>query len=1011
MNKLDELKVYLSSQDHIEFLFITETHLSKDILDAELQISGYSFIRRDRNYDIKDESSDTISLGGGSIIYYKNYINISVFECFDKAPDSIAISVLTSGGKICLACIYRSPSLSSKQNDNLLQCMDKICHEDNEFETVMIGDFNLPNVSWENGMVKAPIGTNNKVLTNQEKYVNLFNDKGMSWYFTDAITRRRIVNDTLQESLLDQVLFSNDALVSDVQLLAPLGKSDHISFVTELSVNLVNAEKDCEEIQYRNSWNKVKASDLCNYSKENIDWNYSCSDLSIEEMWDELLGKLNLVESVVPKIPLTGGSRPVKLPWSTSSLKRMRKNKEKAWKQFDMAPTHEQLDYALTKQRLYEEEEFRLKLGYERKITSILKISCKPFYSYLRNKRKLKTSVPFLSRGDGTRTQSASESAEVQANAFSSVFVNEPLGPLPKLQECNSESSQAVLDEIFFSPDDVKRELISLNVFKSFGPDNIHPKLLKSLASDNSFVEAVTQLFIKCSEAGTMPSIWKEASVIALFKSGKKTDPLNYRPVSLTCIICKVYEQLIRTQIVGFLEDKITDYQHGFVNGKSCLSNLLETFDSIFNILEEGAPVDILYFDFSKAFDRVPHYRLMSKLENIGIRGQVLDIIRDFLTNRTLKVSVNGECSEIKRVLSGVPQGSVLGPLLFVLFINDLPDNIKSNIKLFADDLKLIGNANCHEDILEDLKELEYWEQLWLLKFNVDKCKVVHVKHNDNPHHDYFLDGLKLKESEQERDLGVLTSDTLLWNDQIKSCIAKANKMISWIVRNLVLRERNVMLSVYKMLIRPHLEYCVQLWNPVPEHGSWSLILELEGVQRRFTRLIDEIGTLPYSERLASLNLTTLAERRIRGDLIEVFKALNGFSSLGSIFNISRSGLKLISGEVKRTSSAKVKTLHKHFLTERVVMIWNMLPFEVKSSLTVKDFKINLEHFKKTNMENVGRESNAYFWKVSETVLSKIEGKSYLDNKTRHNEYLSTNPFAARKLFINMRGYNSTMGC
>ena len=196
------------------------------------------------------------------------------------------------------------------------------------------------------------------------------------------------------------------------------------------------------------------------------------------------------------------------------------------------------------------------------------------------------------------------------------------------------------------------------------------------------------------------------------FKSGKKTDPLNYRPVSLTCIICKVYEQLIRTQIVGFLEDKITDYQHGFVNGKSCLSNLLETFDSIFNILEEGAPVDILYFDFSKAFDRVPHYRLMSKLENIGIRGQVLDIIRDFLTNRTLKVSVNGECSEIKRVLSGVPQGSVFGPLLFVLFINDLPDNIKSNIKLFADDLKLIGNANCHEDILEDLKELEYWEQL-----------------------------------------------------------------------------------------------------------------------------------------------------------------------------------------------------------------------------------------------------------------------------------------------------------
>ena len=1010
MNKLEELKIYLSTQNNIEFLFITETHLCKDILDAELQISGYSFVRRDRNYDIKNDTSDIVSLGGGSIIYYKNYINISVFECFDKAPDSIAVSVLTSGGNVCLACIYRSPSLSNGQNDNLLNCIEKICHEDNDFETVMIGDFNLPNVSWENGTVKAPLDSNNKVLINQERYMNLFNDKGMTWYFTDEITRRSLVKHTLQESLLDQVLYSNDALVSDVQLLAPLGKSDHISFVTELCIKLANDEDECKQIQYKTSWNKIKPSDLSSFSKENIDWNYSCGDLGIEEMGDELLGKLNQVESVVPKIPFTGDSRPVKLPWSTSSLKRMKKNKEKAWKEFDISPTHEQLDYALTRQRLYEEEEHRLKLGYERKITSILKISCKPFYAYLRNKRKLKTSVPFLSKGDGTRTQCASESAEVLANAFSSVFVNEPLGPLPKLQAYNVKSSQAVLDEIFFSTEDVKRELSSLNIFKSCGPDNVHPKLLKSLASDNNFVEAVTQLFIKCSETGTMPAIWKEASVVALFKSGKKTDPLNYRPVSLTCIICKVYEQLIRTQIVGFLEDKITIHQHGFVNGKSCLTNLLETFDSIFSILEEGAPVDILYFDFSKAFDRVPHYRLLSKLENMGIRGQVLEIIRDFLSNRTLKVGVNGEYSEMKKVLSGVPQGSVLGPLLFVLFINDLPESVKSSIKLFADDLKLIGNANCRENILGDLKELEYWEKLWLLSFNVDKCKVLHVQHNDNPNHDYYLNGLKLKESNQEKDLGVLTSDTLLWNAQIKSCIAKANKMISWIVRNLMLREKNVMLSVYKMLIRPHLEYCVQLWNPVPEHGSWSLILELEGVQRRFTRLIDEIGTLPYSERLDILNLTTLAERRIRGDLIEVFKALNGFSSLNSIFNISRSGLNLISGEVKKTSSTKVKTLHKHFLTERIVMIWNMLPVEVKSSMSVNDFKINLEHFKKTNMENVGCESSAYYWNVSKTVLSKIEGKSYLANKTRHNEYLSTNPIAARKLCINMRGFSSSMG-
>ena len=164
--------------------------------------------------------------------------------------------------------------------------------------------------------------------------------------------------------------------------------------------------------------------------------------------------------------------------------------------------------------------------------------------------------------------------------------------------------------------------------------------------------------------------------------------------MSLTCILCKVYEQLVRAHVVKFLESKISVHQHGFVKKKSCLSNLLEAFDSILDILQEGDPVDILYFDFSKAFDTVPHYRLLCKLENIGIKGNVLDVIRDFLMDRTMHVTVEGKSSKIKHVTSGVPQGSVLGPLLFVLYINDLPDNIKNTVKLFADDLKLIGNVS-----------------------------------------------------------------------------------------------------------------------------------------------------------------------------------------------------------------------------------------------------------------------------------------------------------------------------
>ena len=297
----------------------------------------------------------------------------------------------------------------------------------------------------------------------------------------------------------------------------------------------------------------------------------------------------------------------------------------------------------------------------------------------------------------------------------------------------------------------------------------------------------------------------------AIYKSGSKKVPLNYRPVSLTCVICKVFEKLIRHSLVEFLDSKISKHQHSFVDGKSCLTNLLETFECIIDILESGAPVDLLYFDFTKAFDRVPHYRLLTKLENLGIKGKLLNVIKDFLSNRTFRVSVGGKFSSFFDILSGIPQGSVLGPILFIIYVNDLPDCVQSSIKLFADDLKLICNALDKVTVDKDLKSLENWESIWLLNFNLDKCKVLHTSVNVNPNNEYTLDGELMKISVQEKDLGILISDTLLCTDQINASISKANKLISWITRNIISRDRNVMLPIYKTLIRPHLELCVQL--------------------------------------------------------------------------------------------------------------------------------------------------------------------------------------------------------
>jgi len=994
-NKIDELKCILSVYKSIHVICITETHFNSDILDAEIFIEGFSMFRKDRDFKI-DNSTSNISGGGGSIIYIKNSCNASLVSSFLKAPDSLAINVNTSGGLISICCIYRSTSLNLEQNNMLLSCIKNISSEKNVFETIIIGDFNLPNVSWETGSVNSGISSKNQVLMIQQKYIDLFNDSGLTWYFTHETTRRRLVKDTLQESLLDQVLYTNDALVNGCKIVSPLGKSDHVGILVELVVS-PNTNKSPKQKILKPIWGKISSEELFNFSMNNIDWDYSCTN-NVQDMWVELHSKLESVAAAVPAASVYLDNRPVKLPWSTTSLKRMRKNKDKAWAEFDINPSDINFSCANSKQRIFEVAEIKAKVNYEKKITSNLKQNCKSFYSYLRNKRQVKSSVVSLDRGDGTRTDSSSESAEVLASAFSSVFVREPPGPLPQNESYNKE----VINDMEISSSDIKKQLLKLNVFKSSGPDGVHPKLLKSLAYDEKFVEAVTKLFVKCSETGVLPDIWKTASVVALFKKGVKSDPLNYRPVSLTCILCKVYEKLVRAHLLTFLEERISKHQHGFVKGKSCLSNLLETFDNILDILDEGAPVDLLYFDFSKAFDTVPHFRLLSKLEGFGVKGKVLDVIKDFLTDRTMRVCVEGQWSEVKHVLSGVPQGSVLGPLLFILYINDLPDNVKSRIKLFADDLKLVCNAANHRSVSDDILELEIWESIWHLNFNPAKCKVVHINLNNNPNLNYIVNGVELEVSAQEKDLGVITHSSLLWNEQIKACISKANRMICWIVRNLVIREKVVMIAIYKALIRPHLEYCVQLWNPVAAHGSWGTVLELESVQRRFTRLIDEVGTLPYSRRLDILNLTTLAERRIRGDLIEAFKVTSGLTEYGSgLFRMSRSGLNLVSTNRCSKSVTKVKNLQSSFLPERVIPYWNKLPSDVKNCSTVLSFKVRLEGFKK-EMISKNSVNDFYFWNVSNEVLGKIEGPSYLSNKETHNEYLWFHPFVAKKRFVNL---------
>ena len=379
-------------------------------------------------------------------------------------------------------------------------------------------------------------------------------------------------------------------------------------------------------------------------------------------MWDEISSKLSQITDKVPKSKikcLKNGEIVAKSPWECSALRRKRKEKDKSWLNFDSNPTSVNLNIALQKAGEYGTLESKKILQHENKIVQCMKTNPKVFYKYMHSKRKIKEAVSSLKDENNKFTESAKDTANLLASFFSSTFVKEPYGPLQKEFYKNCEN---LISDLNISNIEVKKLLQTVNISKSPGPDNINPKLLVSLADNQHFVTAITSLFVKCFETGSIPLEWKTANVVALHKKGSKSLASNYRPISLTCIMCKLYEQLIRKHIMNHVRTSISSKQHGFLPGRSCLSNLLEALDIIFDMIANGENVDIFYLDFQKAFDTVPHFRLLVKLSSYGIHGKTLNVVQNFLSDRTFSVSVGDSKSKQYNVTSGVPQGSVLGP-------------------------------------------------------------------------------------------------------------------------------------------------------------------------------------------------------------------------------------------------------------------------------------------------------------------------------------------------------------
>jgi len=449
------------------------------------------------------------------------------------------------------------------------------------------------------------------------------------------------------------------------------------------------------------------------------------------------------------------------------------------------------------------------------------------------------------------------------------------------------------------------------------------------------------------------------AHVVPIFKKGAKSKPSNYRPISLTSVICRLLETILKNNILDHLLDNnlIKSSQHGFLPHKSCTTNLLEFLETATSAVDQGDAMDVLYLDYAKAFDKVPHKKLLAKMEALNISGNVLNWTKSWLTDRRQKVTLNGEKSEWEPVKSGVPQGSVLGPVAFTIFINDLDTAVGQHAKIFkfADDTKITRKVSSEEDqadMQNTINNLTSWAENWGMSFNKTKCKIMHIGRN-NPKFDYSMDGHILEKVTEERDIGVIISSDL---KPIKHCEAAASKakiVLGQMSRSFHFRDRHVFKRLYTTYVRPHLEFAVPVWSP----ATVTEINVLENVQQRAIQMISGLNSSTYEGKLKELGLDTLEERRKRFDMIQVYRVLHKKDRVTETTWFRRTAnqhnrtTRQAADMLNLYKSPCTSEMRRNFFSQRVIDQWNNLPIEIRNSASVNQFKNGLKA-----MSNAGPE-------------------------------------------------------
>ena len=557
-------------------------------------------------------------------------------------------------------------------------------------------------------------------------------------------------------------------------------------------------------------------------------------------------------------------------PWITPYIKRIIRTKKRKWLKYKRSPIAHNLSEYKTFCKFVKTRVNDARAQYEKHKFQNRASNPKQFFNYIGSKTKDHSAVPAL-MVNGAEVIEDPCKAEALSKHYQTVFTRAD-GKVPIFDFIVPENS---LCDISVSDSDIVAAIQRMNADGSPGSDNFHPGFLKKIYP--YIIKPLCTIFNCSLQTGILPSSWKHGIIVPIYKkNGKPSLCASYRPICLTSVICKLLEKVIYRKIIEYfrLHGVISKAQHGFLSGKSTTTNLYECMNDWSKLVDAGSSVDIIYIDLQKAFDSVSHQKLMYKLTRLGVGGNLFRWLEDFLCGRQQFVRVGGSESNFTPVISGIPQGTILGPLLFLLYINDLPELVKHcKISLYADDSKFFGKSDDISDclaIFDDVLTAQNWFDEWQLKINRGKCEVLHVGRR-NPDFPYRLNEFVLPSATSCRDLGVSVSWDLSSHLHCVNICRSAQYRLKQFMKTFACRDREFMIFLFKTYIRPLLESNTTVWSP---HCVCDIDL-VEKVQRRFTKQIPGLKNVPYMQRLQSCHLPTLESRRIYFDVVLMYKIIH----------------------------------------------------------------------------------------------------------------------------------------